>query len=447
MNINFVNIFITIGLILIVLEFKTLKSNISYLLGMFLLLIIISNYDFLSTYLFNLSLWKLLFLILITISLIIIFELVEEKTFDVYCLLFLTYIGSFILIISDNLLTTYLGLELQTFSIFILIAKNRSSIKSSEAGLKYFMLGAISSGFYLLSLVILYLFGYTFELKEIMFFNGDLIIYISITLILLSFSFKLSLFPFHFWIPDIYEGSSWDIVTLIATLPKISVICLLIQILINSNVMLSLCLCSIIIGTLGALNQTKLKRLLAYSGVSHMGFIVLGYTIQSNSSLTVGSMYLLIYILITMSFLVLIINNNKKNNFIIELGALKFTNKVLSITIILIILSIAGVPPLSGFISKWYLIWCSIENQYIISSILIILFSAIGMGYYLRLIKTVYFQKKGSYFFWEDMLTKNNSRSDLTYLSLGFLFFINLFLLFNFSFVIEIINYLFIYLH
>ena len=447
MNINFINIFIIIGLILIVLEFKTLKSNISYLLGMFLLLIIISNYDFLSTYLFNLSLWKLLFLILITISLIIIFELVEEKTFDVYCLLFLTYIGSFILIISDNLLTTYLGLELQTFSIFILIAKNRSSIKSSEAGLKYFMLGAISSGFYLLSLVILYLFGYTFELKDIMFFNEDLIIYISITLILLSFSFKLSLFPFHFWIPDIYEGSSWDIVTLIATLPKISVICLLIQILINSNVMLSLCLCSIIIGTLGALNQTKLKRLLAYSGVSHMGFIILGYTIQSNSSLTVGSMYLLIYMLITMSFLVLIINNNKKNNFIIELGALKFTNKVLSITIILIILSIAGVPPLSGFISKWYLIWCSIENQYIISSILIILFSAIGMGYYLRLIKTVYFQKKGSYFFWEDILTKNNSRNDLTYLSLGFLFFINLFLLFNFSFVIEIINYLFIYLH
>lgn len=447
MNINFINIFIIIGLILIVLEFKTLKSNISYLLGMFLLLIIISNYDFLSTYLFNLSLWKLLFLILITISLIIIFELVEEKTFDVYCLLFLTYIGSFILIISDNLLTTYLGLELQTFSIFILIAKNRSSIKSSEAGLKYFMLGAISSGFYLLSLVILYLFGYTFELKDIMFFNEDLIIYISITLILLSFSFKLSLFPFHFWIPDIYEGSSWDIVTLIATLPKISVICLLIQILINSNVMLSLCLCSIIIGTLGALNQTKLKRLLAYSGVSHMGFIILGYTIQSNSSLTVGSMYLLIYMLITISFLVLIINNNKKNNFIIELGALKFTNKVLSITIILIILSIAGVPPLSGFISKWYLIWCSIENQYIISSILIILFSAIGMGYYLRLIKTVYFQKKGSYFFWEDILTKNNSRNDLTYLSLGFLFFINLFLLFNFSFVIEIINYLFIYLH
>lgn len=447
MNINFINIFIIIGLILIVLEFKTLKSNISYLLGMFLLLIIISKYDFLSTYLFNLSLWKLLFLILITISLIIIFELVEEKTFDVYCLLFLTYIGSFILIISDNLLTTYLGLELQTFSIFILIAKNRSSIKSSEAGLKYFMLGAISSGFYLLSLVILYLFGYTFELKDIMFFNEDLIIYISITLILLSFSFKLSLFPFHFWIPDIYEGSSWDIVTLIATLPKISVICLLIQILINSNVMLSLCLCSIIIGTLGALNQTKLKRLLAYSGVSHMGFIILGYTIQSNSSLTVGSIYLLIYMLITISFLVLIINNNKKNNFIIELGALKFTNKVLSITIILIILSIAGVPPLSGFISKWYLIWCSIENQYIISSILIILFSAIGMGYYLRLIKTVYFQKKGSYFFWEDILTKNNSRNDLTYLSLGFLFFINLFLLFNFSFVIEIINYLFIYLH
>ena len=443
---DFINIFIIVGFFLIVWDFKLIKNNLLYLFSLFMLLMIISNYNFLNTCLFDISNWKLLFLVLITLSLIIIFEVIEEKTFDVYCLLFLTYIGSFILIISDNLLITYLGLELQTFSIFILIAKNRTSIKSSEAGLKYFMLGAISSGFYLLSLVILFLFGFTLELKDLMFFNEDLIVFISITLILLAFSFKLSLFPFHFWIPDIYEGSSWDIVTLIATLPKISVISVLIQILLNSNVMMFLCLCSIVIGTLGALNQTKLKRFLAYSGISHIGFITLGYIINSNASLTVGTFYLLIYMLLSISLLILIINN-RNNKFIIELGSLKFSNKVLSITIILVILSIAGVPPLSGFISKWYLIWYSIDNQYIISSLIMILFSAIGMGYYLRIVKTVYFQKKGSYFFWENILIDNNPRNDLSYLVLGFLFFINIFLLFNFSFVINTINYLFMYLH
>nr|AER54613.1 NADH dehydrogenase subunit 2 [Obelia longissima] len=444
MNINFINVSIIIGLILIIWDFKIKKTNLSYILILLVLSILILNINLASTYLFDLGIWKLLFLALITFCLLILFELIINKTFDIYCLLLLSYFGSIILIISDNLLTTYLGLELQTFSIFILIAKNRSSIKSSEAGLKYFMLGAISSGFYLLSVVILFLFGYTLELKDLVFFSSDLVVYLSITLILLSFSFKLSLTPFHFWVPDIYEGSSWDVITLIATLPKISVICVFLQILLNSNLVLFLSLSSIIIGTLGALNQTKLKRLLAYSGISQMGFIILAYSTNSNSSITIGTLYVLIYIFINISLFILIINYNKESNFIIELGSLNFINKILSITMVLIILSVAGIPPLSGFINKWYLIWCTIENHYIFSSLIIILCSTIGLGYYLRLVKTIYFQKRGSYFFWVNILVKDtNQDNGLLYGMLGFLFFINLFLIFNFTFLINIITYLF----
>lgn len=443
MSINLINVFIIVGLFFIFLEFKLWKINLLQISIVFSFIFIICNLNIWDTYLFNLSLWKFLFLFLITISFLILLDLIKEKTFDVYCLLILVYIGSFILILSDNLLTLYLGLELQTFSIFILIAKNRTSIKSSEAGLKYFMLGAISSGFYLLSLVLLFLYGFSLNLKDILFFSSDLVIFISVTLISLSMCFKLSLFPFHFWIPDIYEGSSWDILSLIATLPKISIICIITQILINSNILLSVSLLSIIIGTLGALNQSKLKRLLAYSGVSHMGFIILGYIILSKSNIVVGSLYLFIYVLTMLSLLILIINNNTKNEYIIELGGMKFTNKILSITLILIILSIAGIPPLSGFISKWYLIWMVIENQYNISSIIIILFSIIGIGYYLRIVKTVYFQKRGSYFLWKNILQNNNSRKDLSYFSLGFIFFILLFLIFNFTFIINLLDYLF----
>lgn len=447
MNINLINIFLIIGLITIFVEFRLWKNNFIYIIFILGLVFSVIGSNLWDVNLFNISIWKLVFLFLISISFFIVIILIEEKTFDVYCLLILVFIGSLILIISDNLLTLYLGLELQTFSIFILIAKNRTSIKSSEAGLKYFMLGAISSGFYLLSLVLLFLYGFSLNIKDILFFSGDYIIFISITLICLSMCFKLSLFPFHFWIPDIYEGSSWDILMLISTLPKISVICIIIQILINSSVLLSFSLLSVGIGTLGALNQSKLKRFLAYSGISHMGFIILGYVILSQSNMIIGSLYLIIYILTMLSLLMLIINNNIKNDYIIELGGLKFTNKILAITLILLILSVAGIPPLSGFISKWYLIWIIIENKYNISSVIVILFSAIGLGYYLRIVKTVYFQKKGSYFLWKNILEDNSSNQDLPYLSLGFMFFITLFLIFNFTFIINLLDYIFTYLY
>ena len=447
MNINLINIFLIIGLVTIFLEFRLWKNNFIYIIFILSLVFSVIGSNLWDVNLFNISIWKLIFLFLISISFFIVIILTEEKTFDVYCLLILVFIGSLILIISDNLLTLYLGLELQTFSIFILIAKNRTSIKSSEAGLKYFMLGAISSGFYLLSLVLLFLYGFSLNIKDILFFSEDYITFISMTLICLSMCFKLSLFPFHFWIPDIYEGSSWDILMLISTLPKISVICIIIQILINSSILLSFSLLSIGIGTLGALNQSKLKRFLAYSGISHMGFIILGYVILSQSNMIIGSLYLLIYILTMLSLLILIINNNIKNDYIIELGGLKFTNKILAITLILLILSVAGIPPLSGFISKWYLIWIIIENKYNISSIIVILFSTIGLGYYLRIVKTVYFQKKGSYFLWKNILENNSSKEDLSYLSLGLMFFITLFLIFNFTLIINLLDYIFTYLY
>ena len=447
MNINLINIFLIIGLVTIFLEFRLWKNNFIYIIFILGLVFSVIGSNLWDVNLFNISIWKLVFLFLISISFFIVIILIEEKTFDVYCLLILVFIGSLILIISDSLLTLYLGLELQTFSIFILIAKNRTSIKSSEAGLKYFMLGAISSGFYLLSLVLLFLYGFSLNIKDILFFSEDYITFISMTLICLSMCFKLSLFPFHFWIPDVYEGSSWDILMLISTLPKISVICIISQILINSSVLLSFSLLSVGIGTLGALNQSKLKRFLAYSSISHIGFIILGYVILSQSNMIIGSLYLLIYILTMLSLLILIINNNIKNDYIIELGGLKFTNKILAITLILLILSVAGIPPLSGFISKWYLIWIIIENKYNISSIIVILFSTIGLGYYLRIVKTVYFQKKGSYFLWKNILENNSSKEDLSYLSLGFMFFITLFLIFNFTFIINLLDYTFTYLY
>ena len=448
MKFDIISFLTLLGFIFLLLEFK--QSNINnILINLFVLFIIVIcvNLELFKSLLFSSSLWKINFLVLMSISFFIIINLIKDKNTDIYCLFILVYLGSLILIVSDNLITLYLGLELQTFSIFILIAKNRESIRGSEAGLKYFMLGAISSGFYLISLVILFLQGYNFSVSDILLLSEDYAVILCLTLITLSFCFKLSLFPFHFWIPDIYEGSSWDIINLIATLPKISVISILIQLLVNTNIIIGFSLLSISIGTLGALNQTKLKRLLAYSGISHMGFIIIGYSMLNSLGLTVGSLYLIIYMLTMLCVLILIMNITSNSEYIIELGGIKFINKILAISLILLVLSIAGIPPLSGFMSKWYLIWMTIDSQYNFSSFIIILFSAIGLGYYLRIVKVIYFQKKGSYFLWSQILSVDKGLNNVSILFMGLLFYITLFLIVNFSFIISITNYVLYYFY
>ena len=155
---------------------------------------------------------------------------------------------------------------------------------------------------------------------------------------------------------------------------------------------------SVIIGTIGSLNQTKFKRLLGYSGISHMGFILLGFSLLNKQGFMVSNIYLLVYMLTMISLFILVIRLNFNTKYIIELGSIKFINKIFAVTLSLLILSIAGIPPLSGFISKWLLLQSTIDIYYNIVSFVIILFSAIGAGYYLRIVKIIYFQKKASYF-------------------------------------------------
>ena len=160
---------------------------------------------------------------------------------------------------------------------------------------------------------------------------------------------------------------------------------------------LTFSLVSIIIGTLGSLNQSKLKRLLGYSSISHMGFTILGFSLLSSQGFIISNLYLFIYSMTMISIFCLIIYFNFSSKFIIELGFIKFSNLLFPISLVILILSIAGIPPLSGFVSKWFLLWSVIEFNYNISSFLLILFSAIGAGYYLRLVKIIYFQKSSSY--------------------------------------------------
>lgn len=435
-----------------ILLYKYINSNYFFklvtLIISFVLLYLITIGNFSHGALFYLETWKIFIMFLILGLFLIVITLIEDDDFDVYLLYFLVLIGSLIIIYCEHLLILYLGLELQTFSLFILISKNKTSIRSSEAGLKYFILGAISSGLYLLGLCLLFIFGLSLNVKYLFLNLDSSLVLLSTTLILLSFGFKLGLTPLHFWMPDIYEGSSWDVLSLISTLPKISVLSLFIQLMVNSNLLLLFSLSSIVIGTIGALNQTKLKRLLAYSSISQIGFIIIGFNMISSLGYEISFLYLLIYMLTIISLFVTVFTSPILSNYyIIELSGIQYINRILALTWLIIFLSIAGIPPLSGFISKWFILWNIISVDYIYSSIILIIFSVIGAFYYLRVVKVVYFQKQASYLTWEKILNHKNNCNYYNSLILGFGVFFSLFFIFNLDPLLNFFNYLFFYFY
>nr|YP_010890066.1 NADH dehydrogenase subunit 2 [Praya dubia]WJJ70090.1 NADH dehydrogenase subunit 2 [Praya dubia] len=405
-------------------------KRLNILIFFFLLLLVLKNVNF------N---WKNFILIFMFIIFLILNNIYKEFDFEDWILSLIVFIGSFVIITYDHFLIIYLGLEIQTFSFLILISKNKKWINSSEAGLKYFMLGALSSGLFLFGVVLLFITNFSLTIQDFLLHNNPL----SSLLISLSFFFKLSLFPFHFWVPDIYEGSSLKVLGLIGSLPKISVIYVLIQFKV-SWLFLMCSLLSIIVGTLGALNQTKIKRLVAYSGISNIGFIVLGLTLINQKSYLINNIYLVLYIIGFISFIILISKISlSKNNYIIELSDNQFINILFSLSWIIILFSIAGIPPFSGFISKWLLIWNILEENYIISSLICIVFSALGVVYYIKIIKIIFFQKNSSYIIWKKIILYDKINV-LNYYILGSLLFIIIFLVFNCKFLLLFFNFNFI---
>lgn len=389
---------------------------------------------------------NLLFTNIINFCFIILISIIDEQNLESFLLFILVWLGSLLIVNSNHMLIIYLGLELQAFSSFILISKNRSSIKGSEAGLKYFILGSISSGIYLLGLYFLFVNSLSLNIGDIILFSDNNLFILGILLVTLSIIFKLALSPLHFWIPDIYEGSSWSVISLISTLPKISILLFLTKIISSNITLIFYCsILSIIIGTIGALNQTKIRRLLAYSGISHMGFMVLGITINNIIGYEVFTIYLVIYMITSILLFVLIFNSNHNlMDYIINLSSLLNRSKIIALTWVLIFLSMAGLPPLIGFVSKWFVIWNIINFNYTYTSIILIVFSILGIVYYLRISQIIYFQKNSSYITWSNLLGKHSDYKNHNLILLGIGFFFILTFIINPDPLILIINYSFI---
>lgn len=330
-------------------------------------------------------------LVISCVSLLLIssYKSQEREVGDSWTMLVLiVLLGSLLLVSSVNWLSIYLALELQTLTLFILVAKKKNSAYSTEAGLKYFVLGAISSGLFLFGCTLLY--GVSGE-TSIQGINSVLVGDVGKICITASLLFKLSAVPFHMWAPDVYEGVPTITTALLAIMPKIAVFSVLAQVGLVSNVVLFCGVLSIIYGAIGALNQTKIKRLLAYSGIGHMGFLLFGVAMGSFESVQASFVYIIIYIIMSICGFSVFLSLKLIRALIIEVSGLSRENFVMSLTLALTFLSIAGVPPLAGFLGKWLILLSGVSSGYYLICMAIVVASVIAGVYYVRVVQIIYF--------------------------------------------------------
>lgn len=338
-----------------------------------------------------------------------------SKNYEIIILFCLSVIGMLFLISSKDFLIMFLSLELTSLSFYILACSNKESSLSTEAGLKYFVLGSFSSGILLFGFCIIY--GTTglinlndiFLLIENIKLEDDIYvntILLGFVFIFISLLFKIGASPFHVWVPDVYEGVSIMVTSFFAIVPKISVFAFLIKIFFLFNfsfffeIFQSILICcsilSLFIGTFGAIYQYKLKRFLAYSAISNIGYFLLSFITCNVEGLYSFLVYLLIYLVNLFIFFLILCSIRKRNNLLIvdinDLKILKETNPIMAFLFCINLFSMAGVPPLAGFYGKFYVFLNLINSEFYFLAFLGVIFSVISSFYYIRLIKILFFE-------------------------------------------------------
>nr|WRM53923.1 NADH dehydrogenase subunit 2 [Bathypathes sp. 2 YY-2024] len=341
-------------------------------------------------------------------------------------LILMVTLGGVLLVLSSNWLSVYLAIELPTLSLFILAAQKRGSGHSAESGLKYFVLGALSSGLFLFGCALLCGLtggasipcidlvlnqGVAQTLNSAVNQVGDpsgVMTPIGSLLITIALLFKLSAAPFHMWAPDVYDGAPTTTTALLATVPKVAIFSILVSIGPVVNLLLIGAVFSMVVGAIGALNQTKVKRLLAYSGIGHMGFVLWGIEIGSFESVLASLIYMILYVTMSICIFAILLALGVVKNLIVEFSGLSRREPVLALTLALTLLSIAGIPPLVGFLSKWLVLLSGVVYQYYLVSILAVICSVVAGVYYVRIVKIIYFQADSSLLIGPKTLKKEN---------------------------------------
>lgn len=414
------------------------------------------------------KIFYVIFCIVVFISIWRSFLLQKLNFFEFFTLLMISILSSLLLLNSLDLISVYLIIELQALCFYVLSCFTRKSSFSTEAGLKYFISGAFISGFYLFGCSLIYSTLGTLNLNLMSLIlsfplpeNLNFIVLVGILLITITFLFKISAAPFHFWSPDVYEGSPLSSTIIFSLIPKLILFTFLIKwfsslsyffILVKYLLILT-GLASVFVGTFFAIQQKRIKRIVIYSSIAQIGFIVLGLSTNTIEGFASVYFFLIIYLLtstIIWSFLTLFYTFQKKVNmfnienlipiYLSNLSNFFENNKLWSILITFVFYSLAGIPPFIGFFSKLFILYSLIEIEMYLTVVLLILISVVSVFYYIRFIKLLFFEKKNitySNIKYQTVFYDNFIEMDITVNAIGLFLLLYIFFYPNFLLLIS----------
>jgi len=422
-NLILPEVFLSLGIfatLLIGVFFKdsyNLVTNLTYAIIVTLLLIIYNSFSesgnlFSNSFISNsfINFFKILILLGTLFVMFITQNFIKEMKinyFEYPLLILFSVLGMFFMISSNDLMSFYLGLELQSLALYILASFDRDNLKSNESGIKYFILSALSSGLLLYGCSLLYGFTGSTNFEEInlkMELENTGAIF-AMVFILAGLAFKVSAVPFHMWTPDVYQGSPSSVTSFFAVVPKVAGIAILIRFvqipfeqLIDQwkNILIFMALASMILGAVAAIGQTNIKRLIAYSSIGHIGYALAGISTGTINGYSSSITYISIYVIMNLGVFSCIFLMKKEGKYcedIKDLAGISKQNPLLAISFLIIMFSLAGIPPLAGFFAKLYVFMSVIESGMYTLAIVGLLSTVISAFYYLRIIKIIYFDE------------------------------------------------------
>ena len=411
------SIFVTLLIGAFVKNSYNLVTNITYLIIISLLLIIFNSFNesgnlFSNSFISNsfTNFFKILILLGTLFVMFITQDFIKElkiNYFEYPLLLLFSVLGMFFMVSSNDLMSFYLGLELQSLALYILASIDRDNLKSNESGIKYFVLSALSSGLLLYGCSLLYGFTGSTNFEEInlkMEFENTGAVF-AMVFILVGLAFKVSAVPFHMWTPDVYQGSPSSVTSFFAVVPKVAGIAILIRFvqipfeqLIDQwrNILVFMSLASMILGAIAAIGQTNIKRLIAYSSIGHVGYALAGISTGTVTGYSSSITYISIYVIMNLGVFGCIFLMKKEGKYcedIKDLAGISKQNPLLAISFLITMFSLAGIPPLAGFFAKFYVFMSVIESGMYTLAIVGLLSTVISAFYYLRIIKIIYFDE------------------------------------------------------
>ncbi|MBM3534349.1 MAG: NADH-quinone oxidoreductase subunit NuoN [Alphaproteobacteria bacterium] len=357
---------------------------------------------------------KVIVLIGSMVSIVLALDYIEREEmarFEYPVLIVLATLGMLVMVSANDLITLYLGLELQSLALYVVASFQRDRIRSTEAGLKYFVLGALSSGMLLYGCSLIYgatgATGFEPIAQSISDNEGAASIGLVFGIVFLTagLAFKVSAVPFHMWTPDVYEGAPTPVTALFAIAPKAAAIALFVRVMIGPfgdivadwrPILIAISVGSMVLGAVAAINQANIKRLLAYSSIGNMGYALVGLAAGTESGVRGILIYMAIYIVMTSGAFAIVLSMRQKGKMvegIADLAGLSKTHPGMALAFAIFLFSLAGIPPLAGFFGKLYVFLAAVEAGLYALAVIGVLASVVAAYYYLRIIKIMYFDE------------------------------------------------------